>query len=174
RFPAIAEKFVATNVGSLYVFPNPELVPEKGYSAEAGIMQGLKVGNWKGYVDVAAFYTRYRDMIEFTFSWWNKKKFLNNGGFGFKGLNLGMTEIKGVDALLDMSGNLGALNVAFHGGYTYIYPKALEFDSAYIKAQHVLDSKDTVYKAYLGSDTTTFLKYRYRHLAKADLEFEFK
>jgi outer membrane receptor protein involved in Fe transport len=52
-------------------------------------------------------------------------------------------------------------------------PHALTFDSAYIKAQHVIDSAGK-YEAYLGSDTTTLLKYRFRHLAKADVEVTYK
>jgi iron complex outermembrane receptor protein len=37
RFPSIAEKFVNTSLGGLKVFPNPDVKPERGWNAEAGI-----------------------------------------------------------------------------------------------------------------------------------------
>ena len=67
RFPSVAEKYTATNVGSLRIFPNPGLVSETGWSSEVGLKQGLKVGHWQGYFDLSAFLSEYHDMIEFVF-----------------------------------------------------------------------------------------------------------
>lgn len=56
-------------------FPNAELKAEQGYNAELGFKQGYKFGNLKGFIDVAGFYTRYKDMIEFRFGLFNNKTF---------------------------------------------------------------------------------------------------
>ena len=40
-------------------------------SAEVGIKQGIKIDEWKGFIDVAAFVMQYEDMIEFTFGMWD-------------------------------------------------------------------------------------------------------
>ena len=67
RFPSVAEKFTATNVGSLKIFPNQSLVSETGWSSEIEVKQGLKMGDWNGYLDLAFFWIEYKDMIEFVF-----------------------------------------------------------------------------------------------------------
>ena len=36
-----------------------------------GIKQGYKIGNFQGFVDVAGFYTQYKDMVEFQFGLFN-------------------------------------------------------------------------------------------------------
>ena len=43
RFPSVAEKYVQTSVGALTIFPNQQLQPETGTSAEVGIKQGFKI-----------------------------------------------------------------------------------------------------------------------------------
>ena len=63
------------DIGGVGAFPNAELKAEQGYNAELGFKQGYKFGNLKGFVDVAGFYTRYKDMIEFRFGLFNNKTF---------------------------------------------------------------------------------------------------
>jgi outer membrane receptor protein involved in Fe transport len=81
RFPTIAEKFVRTDLGTVTypltptlsasipvgIFPNNNLTSETGWSAELGIKQGVQIGEWRGFVDVAGFINRYNNMMEFTF-----------------------------------------------------------------------------------------------------------
>jgi len=178
RYPSIGEKFISTKVGGATIFPNDSLKSENGYSAELGIMQGIQIGGWKGYFDVAAFYTEYHDMIEFTFSQWNAHPVFPDFGVGFKGLNIGNTRIQGLDISITGDGNIGPIHTIVIAGYTYMDPKVLTYDSIYIKAQHILDDSSLVnhnlYKAYLGSDSGNFLKYRFQHLVKADVELGFK
>src|SRR5690606_12387206 len=66
RFPTIAEKFINTNVGVVGIYPNPELEPEKGWSAELGVKQGVKIGEWLGYFDLSGFINQYQNMMELT------------------------------------------------------------------------------------------------------------
>jgi len=165
RYPSIAEKYIRTQVSGLDIYPNDSLESEKGFSAEVGIMQGVKLGGWNGYVDVAAFYTEYHNMIEFTYSVWDHHPVPPSYGIGFKALNIGNTRIKGLDLSLVGQGKLGPLNVALLAGYTYLIPEVTFYDSSYIVAQYAIDST-----AYLGSDSTNFLKYRSSHLFKGDIE----
>ncbi|MEC8005416.1 MAG: TonB-dependent receptor, partial [Bacteroidota bacterium] len=45
RFPSIAEKYISTFVGGLNIFPNNNIQPEYGWSAEIGLKQGFKINN---------------------------------------------------------------------------------------------------------------------------------
>ena len=69
RSPSIAERYLNTNAGGLLITSNPELLVEKGFSAEVGYKQGFLVGKGQrtllGYLDVAGFVMDYKNMIEF-------------------------------------------------------------------------------------------------------------
>jgi outer membrane cobalamin receptor len=67
RYPAIAEKYAATEAGALKVFPNEDLEPEYGWNAEIGLKQGFAFRDVQGYLDVALFWSEYQNMIEFSF-----------------------------------------------------------------------------------------------------------
>jgi outer membrane receptor protein involved in Fe transport len=167
RFPTIAEKFVFTSVGSLNIFPNPQLEPERGWNAEVGVKQGVKLGNWAGYLDVAAFWTEYRNMMEFTFGYY--PEFVPPGlpplqaltsGTGFSSQNVQNARINGVDISFMGGGKLGKTNVTIFTGYTYMNPVSLSTDSAYIKT--------------LSDPESNMLKYRFNHLFKADVQIDYK
>jgi iron complex outermembrane receptor protein len=167
RFPTVAEKFVATGVGALSVFPNRDLLPENGFSAEIGIKQGFKLGSWSGFVDVAGFWTEYRNMMEFSFGVWfpdtasvtyqsyisNKLKYL-----GFKSVNVGNARITGTEISSALQGKVGPVKLTFFGGYTYTKPVNLNYNP-----------NDTT-----GLAGPFFLKYRFFHLAKGDVQLEYK
>ncbi len=162
RFPTIAEKFVSTSVSILKIFPNESLQPERGWSSEIGIKQGFKVFNFKGFLDVAYFWTEYKDMTEFVFDIYGTKtgQFYKDIAFaGFKSQNIGQARINGVDANITGAGKIGPVNVTTLIGYTYTNPKYLNFDPL----------KDT-----LGLPGVNVLKYRNRHLFKADVQLEYK
>ena len=67
RFPTIAEKYIRTGLGDLQVYPNQNLNPESSTSIEIAVKQGIKLGGFLGYLDVAVFQQKYTDFIEFTF-----------------------------------------------------------------------------------------------------------
>ena len=81
RFPSMAELFISANQAGIEIYPNPELKPESGWSAELGIKQGVKVGNWMGYLDIAGFLMQYDDMMEFTFAKWEEGDGIVGVGF---------------------------------------------------------------------------------------------
>lgn len=166
RFPSIAEKYIRTNVGSLVVYPNQDLTPEKGISYELGIRQNYKVRDWVGYIDIAAFRNEYKNMMEFAFAQWGKftDPFIGNG---FKSMNVGDTRIQGVDISVGGTGKLvGDLTMTMLFGYTYLDPMQLTYDSLYTTKVGVASVK--------GSDSTDFLKYRSRHMLKGDIDFKWR
>jgi iron complex outermembrane receptor protein len=171
RFPSIAERFITTSVGLLNVFANPELSAEKGWSSELAIKQGFKLGNqFSGFVDVAAFWTQYQNMIEFNFGLW---KILPNvfDGIGFKAVNVGETRITGLDFVVGTDGKIGAFTIRSLIGYTYTKPVSLDPDFIFAR-----DSFAATYSHKTTSEDTTnnLLKYRYTHLFKYDIEVGYK
>ena len=169
RYPAVAERYTQTSVGALNIFPNAELTPEKGWAGEIGIKQGVKIGDWKGMFDAAWFINRYQNMIEFTFGVYNPPSITlssdpNNPGYinkwiGFRANNAEAAQITGLDLSFNSMGKIGKLEIISLIGYTYMNPISLNNDSAYVSS---------------FSDTISgILKYRFKHLAKADVEVNY-
>jgi iron complex outermembrane receptor protein len=158
RFPSVAEKFTNTVIGSLKIFPNPELEPERGWSAEMGVKQEIAIQSWTGMADLALFWTEYYNMIEFTFGVYppNPDDIPTFDDVGFKALNVGRARINGIDGVFSLKGMAGPVSLRFSGGYTLMNP----VDPS------LLDSADIVAR------DGQILNYRRRHLLKADLEAE--
>jgi len=154
RFPSIAEKYTATSLGSVNIFPNPGLKSETGWGAEIGIKQGIRLGDWKGFIDFAAFWTEYSDMIEFTFGLWvtDSTQVPTLDDIGFKSLNVGKARINGIDLGINGSGKIGRIPLTLFAGYTYMNPVDL--------------SADTL--------ENNILKYRYKHSVKGDAGIRIK
>ena len=164
RFPSMAELFIRATQSGLEIFPNPSLKPESGWSTEFGIKQGLKFGKWLGYLDAALFLMRYNDMMEFSFGQWE------GGELGFKSVNVGKTEISGVEITASGQGKITSdLTINLLAGYTYMNPISLEPDLAYEKD---VNGGGITYN--ISSSDPSILKYRYQHIAKTDLEIIFK
>jgi outer membrane receptor protein involved in Fe transport len=162
RFPTIAEKYVSTSVSALKIYPNQSLQPERGWSAELGIKQGFKLFNFKGFLDVAGFYTEYTDMVEFVFDIYGTKTGLFYEDLtkaGFKSQNVGRAVISGIDASVTGTGKMGPVNVTTLIGFTYTNPVDPDYDP----------KKDT-----LGIDGLKVLKYRNQQLFKGDLQLDYK
>ncbi len=168
RFPTIAEKFVTTSLddtGFITVAPSPSLESETGWSAELGIKQGLSLGKkWKGYVDVAAFVNKYQNMMEFTFNYWEDIEAL-----AFRSINIGDTDIKGIDMSISGKGKIGKVDVGLLAGYTYINPR-LETPLDSIPAGAWPAGPNIDY----GDGTNVLLKYRFRHSFKTDVRTNYK
>lgn len=159
RFPSVAEKFVKTNLGGLNLFPNKQLKPETGWAAEIGIKQGVKIGKWNGYLDLAGFWTEYKNMMEFTFGVYKPDTALypTLDDIGFKSLNVGHAHISGIDATFTGQGTLFGFPATILAGYTYTYPINLDYDAA-----------DTT------GNSMKILKYRFLHSVKVDFDITFQ
>jgi len=165
RFPSIAEKYTSTNVSSLRVFPNPDLYLEKGWSAEIGVKQGIEISNWTGYLDIAGFWTEYKNMMEYVFGFYDtityeqidpaSGKPISLGNMGFQSQNVGHAQITGIDACLTGKGRFFDIPTIIMIGYVYTNPVDL-----------TVDKRDTT--------QSNMLKYRFYHSAKADMQIDYK
>ena len=155
RFPTVAEKYTQTVISALRIFPNPDLEPERGWSAELGVKQGLDLWNWTGFADLALFWTEYRNMIEFTFGVYppNPDDIPTLEDVGFKALNIGTARINGVEGTLTALGNAGPVELQFTAGYTYMNP----VDPSLLDSAELVNREGHI------------LKYRRKHLLKGDL-----
>jgi iron complex outermembrane receptor protein len=170
RYPSVAERYTTTNVGGLLIFANPKLKPETGWAVELGIKQGVKLGKWKGFVDVAGFINHYDNMMEFTFGNYKPDSIPfsinpNDPGYikkwlGFKAQNAESAEIIGAEISIAGEGMIGPIKMQALLGYTYMNP--------------ISKNQDSAYRSTFSDPSTTMLKYRFNHLAKADLQLEFK
>lgn len=181
RYPSVAERFTQTSVGALNIFPNPQLRPEIGWAGEIGIKQGFKIGNWKAMLDAAFFVNQYSNMMEFSFVYFNPItqqplnplnpspediQFLTSGQYnisdwvGFQAQNAEKARISGLDLSFNSSGKLGKVELVSLIGYTYMNPISL--------------NNNPQYTANFSDTTTNMLKYRFKHLAKADIEANYQ
>jgi outer membrane cobalamin receptor len=160
RFPSIAEKYIRTAVGNIIIYPNDSLTTERGFSFEAGVRQGFRLGKWQGLLDIAYFITRYEDMMEFTFGLYGNPFVDPLFGLGFKSKNIGNTRIDGLEVTLNGEGKIGKCMQTISTGITLIDPYQIDFDPA----------RDTL----ANSSTENVLKYRYRTMFKLDTETSYK
>ena len=177
RFPSIAEKYISTFVGGLNIFPNANIQPEYGWSAEIGIKQGFKIKNFQGYLDLSGFLTQYTDMMEFMFGFYNLDgaditdaelaAVVQANGFGVlanylgaRSNNIQNANIPGFEASIVGQGDIGDFTISTLAGYTYINPTAIDPDSAYLAT-------------FSDPDSET-LKYRNKHMAKIDFQVDYK
>ncbi|MEP7321099.1 MAG: TonB-dependent receptor [Saprospiraceae bacterium] len=149
RFPTLAEQFIVTNFGSTFISPNPKLHSETGWSSEVGLKQALIIGNTKAFIDAALFWSKYQDMMEFTFTGFVK---------GFQSQNIGDTDIKGYELTMGGITSFNTHKLTYSTGYTYINPLFANFTEE--------DNRRS-------SADFNILKYRSKHLFKFDLEDEF-
>lgn len=157
RYPALAEKYVYTVRSGAQVFPNENLRPENGWSAELGIKQGVKISKWMAYFDASAYIMRYHDMIEFQAINYDDladsiKPYVL--GIPFKALNVTDARIWGVELSAVANGQIFGVPLNFLIGYSYLDPRNLDSVRA-------------------GSPTTT-LKYRVQHSFKIDAQTTYK
>ncbi len=158
RYPSMAEKFIRFSAAPLEVYPNEELLPEYGESAEIGIRQTYKYKKVSGFVDVATFWMQYRDMMEFSFGLWGDPFTDSFLGLGFKSINAKLARIRGVEITNNVSGNIGRVQTNLSFGYTYIYPE-----------DRTVDLQDTLYE-----EKDEYLKYRIPHIAKISTQTNYK
>lgn len=179
RSPSVAERFTTTGAGGITVLPNPFVKVERGYSAEVGLRQYLKIGeSLKGFVDVSAFRMEFKDMVEFQV---NVDAVLSGfPGLPFSAINLSRAFIQGIEPLWGLRYEQGKFFLNLSGGATLIQPinpdgsKALDTMNNTAGAFKVLNnalslpdpvSQPEQYK--IGRDIPYTLKYRNKQLIRA-------
>jgi len=171
RYPTITERYISTHAGLFGVFPNPGLQPETSKNFELGIKQGFKIGDCMGYLDVAGFQQNYHNTIEYLFGTWQPSVSL----VGFKFVNTGDSRVSGADISLacatpESNKKFGITALV---GYTYVDPISLTPDLIYgvTKPIQAGSKPDSLSFRSTSLDTgSNTLKYRFKHLFKADIE----
>lgn len=153
RYPSVAEKHASTTLGSVSIFPNPDVEPESGWSTEAGFKQGIVFGNMTGQLDLSIFMSQNSNMIEYYLAIYTDPV-TGVASTGFQATNVEQSRVYGGEFEFIVNGFIGNVNTTFTGGYTYIYP--VEFNKSTQK------------------NTDTWLKYRRKHSGKASLQASWK
>jgi iron complex outermembrane receptor protein len=126
-------------MGSINIIPNPDIMPESGWSTELGVKQELLFGKLSGQVDMALFYMRNTNLIEYMFAGYPE-------GVGFKATNREESRIYGSELEFLLSIETGKIKSTVSGGYSFIYPIDLD--------------------PLTSISTNKFLKYRRMHSGK--------
>lgn len=169
RFPTIAEKYISTQVGPIRIFPNFDIQSETSWNAEVGIKQGVKIGEFKGYVDAAIFRQQVQNAVEFNFGQYGTTGNLLQD-LGFKSINIKESRIQGYEASFAGKGAIGDVDITVLAGYTFIHPYNLHPNDTITE----LGNGAAVTYASSSVDTSGILKYRYEHMVKSDISFKYK
>ncbi|HYV93949.1 MAG TPA: TonB-dependent receptor [Chitinophagales bacterium] len=175
RFPSIAEKYISTSVSVLKIFPNPEVQAESGWSTEVGVKRAFRAGNWLGYLDLAAFMQRYKDLIEFSFGYYSPNPIPGQFDLtylGFKSINIENARVSGAEFSVIGEGRIGNVKTNLLAGITFINPINLhqkDFVDSLLANDNSLSSsqKDSL-------KTTEILNYRFQTTAKFNLDQSYK
>ncbi|MBS1638295.1 MAG: TonB-dependent receptor [Bacteroidetes bacterium] len=172
RYPTITERYITTKAGMFGIFPNPDLKPEQSRSFELGLKQGFKIGSFTGYFDMAGFYQKYKNTIEYLFGVWDPSVAL----VGFKFVNTGDSRVRGVDMSIAAASpeTNKRFGITALIGYTYIEPVSLTPDSVYAHTKNLSGGPGEAlsYKTSSMDTTGNILKYRFKNMVKADVEFK--
>ncbi|MCE2741070.1 MAG: TonB-dependent receptor [Sphingobacteriales bacterium] len=179
RFPTIGEKYVEDKAADLRIFPNPNLVSEKGWTAEIGIQKGFKLGNFSGALDFAIFNQEFDSMIEFRFGQWLSSVDYPNvpifQRIGFKAANIGQTRTAGFEITLTGEGRIGDVLIRTLGGFTYSMPVSITDDP---RMKDWGNYTTAFFDNMGGLDSAKYyhalLPYRNRTTAKWDIEAGWK
>ena len=188
RVPTIGEKYVSDRVSTLNVLPNPNLVPEKGWTAELGIQQGFKIGNFIASADFAMFIQQYDSMIDFKFDQWIRPSYVidpntgqikvTDGVVGFKAQNVGKTRAAGFEFSLTGEGKIKNVMIRTIAGYTYTLPVNISSDTRLDDPSFYLDKFVKSFgTAKIDSGSYLYnvlLPYRNRSIGKVDIEAEYR
>jgi iron complex outermembrane receptor protein len=175
RFPTIAERYVQDLASDLPIYPNSDLKSEFGWSGEFGVNQGFTVGGFNGYIDYAAYWMEYTDMIEYTFKQWYPPQQPGDPlGLGFKPINIGRARVAGMEASISGEGKIGNVLVRTLGGFTYSYPINLVYDTAARTPSNYVKKFFSNTKKADSADVINMLPYRNRSLLKWDIDATYK
>lgn len=166
RFPDIAEQYVYTPRSGVMAVPSPNLKPESGWNAEVGLKQGMKLSRWIFYADLAAYLSRYNNLIEFISITKNQLPpgyyndiVANRPSYRFgpfeQAQNITNAQIWGIEVSAIGTGSIFGVPLNFLLGYNYMDPKNLDYNPSV-------------------PNSNKYLYYRMHHSAKADIQTTYK
>ena len=198
RNPSITEKFARKDIGGVGVYPNHDIKPESGYNAELGYKQLYKFGPVSGVLDVAGFYTEYRNMIEYQFGLFRNSdytminsmsdvmsevngmineikttKSLSNAGIGIGAqfVNVGHARIYGAEVSTQGKVDIKKdMGLQYAIGYTFTMPEDLDNENRIALEKTYTDPLQMKNK----SNDSKYLKYRNLHSFKATIDYNYK
>lgn len=198
RNPSITEKFARKDIGGVGVYPNHNIKPESGYNAEIGYKQLYKFGPVSGTFDVAAFYTEYRNMIEYQFGLFRNSdytminsiydvideaqnmidgikqtKSLSGAGIGIGAQFVNVSHARIYGAEVSTAGKVDIkkdMTLVYSMGYTFTEPEDMD------NAQRIEQEKTYVDPLQMKnkSNDSKYLKYRNKHSFKATIDYSYK
>ncbi len=171
RYPSIGEKFIALSVGRYGFYPNPDLVSEKSWNLEFGIMQPFAFFDFRGMLDVAFFNQRYDNYIEFAMGTWGREGAIMDR-LGFKYLNIGPARIQGIDFSLIGEGKISK-NIDYTLSLSYTFSNPITLDPNHIYHVDSMTRRQYSFNNSSYDTTRRVLKYRIEHMAKVDIAFTF-
>lgn len=173
RYPTITERYMLTKAGLFGSYANPDLKPEKSKSFELGLKQGYKIGRFMGYIDIAGFYQHYENTIEYLFGVWDPTFTI----VGFKFMNTGESRVRGIDiSVVGKTDEKKKFSMLGMFGYTFVDPISLQPDLVYGVTGALQSNdpgQDLSYNSTSYNTDGNILKYRFKHMLKADLEFTY-
>ncbi len=192
RVPSLVERYVKEeitkiNIGDTtliaYALPNPQIIPEEGYSFELGYKKVFTFSKFSANIDFAIFYQHFKNMTEFTFGRYQNIEDTSKYDLGFKMLNIAKARIFGWEATIAASNKFKKVTLNYRFGYTYNYAANAEEDptlnnffkviSNAFKAYHI--SKDDYVDYYQNNKKNIIhgmLRYRFRHTFKSDINLD--
>jgi iron complex outermembrane receptor protein len=175
RVPTIGERFITTSVGSLRIYPNAALNPEKSWNVEGGVKQGFKIGGFMGYLDAVVFQQDFQQFVEFTFGQWAPSQGMANFlGLGFKSVNTGGARVTGLELELTGKGKIGAVEISALMGYTTTNPVSTTPHQPYATSTAGSSFPPSTYANTSYDTTGNVLKFRIRQLFRADVQAQYK
>ena len=198
RNPSITEKFARKDIGGVGVYPNHDIKPESGFNAEIGYKQLYKFGPITGSLDVAAFYTEYRNMIEYQFGLFRNSDFtminsmddviseaqkmiddikttksLSNAGIGIGAqfVNVNHARIYGCE--ISTAGKVDIqkeMGLRYSIGYTFTEPEDMDNAKRIEEEKTYTDPLQMKNK----SNDSKYLKYRNKHSFKTTIDYNYK
>ena len=168
RFPTIGERYLTIKVGNYGFYPNPDLQAETSWNVEVGINQLYRLWKIEGFIDIAAYYQRYDNYVEFFMGPWLDPALEpdHTKRYGFKFFNTGPAQIMGVDLSTAGEAKINKkFKASYYFAYAYCQPKVL--DTTYIFTETI----SMVYKYNNTSSdvSNNIMKYRLEHVLKADI-----
>jgi iron complex outermembrane receptor protein len=136
-----------------------------GWASELGIKQIVPLGDWKGMIDIAGFINKYNNMIEYTYGLYNPDTVVITAAnlsswIGFQAQNAEKAKITGIEFSFNSSGKIKNVEIISLIGYTYMSPVSL--------------NNNPKYTNQFSDSGSNMLKYRFKHLAKGDIEINYK
>jgi len=185
RVPSLAERYIDDDItDGVFIFPNPQLRPESGWSTEFGYKKVIDGGGdkWNGYIDVAAFVMEYKDMTEFYFDLYRPDSLVGEPitldelftYLGFKAVNVSRARIAGAELTVFGAGKIGNIPTRIWTGVTYSFPGDMSADTTLVNFGNFMATAARNLTAVDSADVNSILKYRSLHTARLDIETDIK